>query len=230
MTYRTVTFQNTVRYIGGRWQEMPVLPDHLDVIDNATAENAYDALAKYGRDLVEDRLARELRCDDESDEPHHRFAVFGADDRYQELQGGELAHGCTYSGHPVCAAVALENARLGGAWSAAIGGASGVHHRAPFLDRVADRLLHVYVRAGLHRVGGIERIGAGREVYRKARRRFAVEAGAATVAFLADLDTKQILDSNAAMDRLLGRDHFINEIIWSYDYGARSTKRCSSGA
>ncbi|HLM54338.1 MAG TPA: aspartate aminotransferase family protein [Pseudoxanthomonas sp.] len=26
--------------------------------------------------------------------------------------GGELAHGCTYSGHPVCAAVALENIRL----------------------------------------------------------------------------------------------------------------------
>ena len=27
-------------------------------------------------------------------------------------QGGELAHGCTYSGHPVCTAVALENIRL----------------------------------------------------------------------------------------------------------------------
>jgi putrescine aminotransferase len=27
-------------------------------------------------------------------------------------QGGELAHGCTYSGHPVCAAVALENIRI----------------------------------------------------------------------------------------------------------------------
>ncbi len=27
-------------------------------------------------------------------------------------QGGELAHGCTYSGHPVCTAVALENLRL----------------------------------------------------------------------------------------------------------------------
>lgn len=27
-------------------------------------------------------------------------------------QGGELAHGCTYSGHPVCAAVALENLRI----------------------------------------------------------------------------------------------------------------------
>ncbi|HLL18009.1 MAG TPA: aminotransferase class III-fold pyridoxal phosphate-dependent enzyme [Rubrivivax sp.] len=26
--------------------------------------------------------------------------------------GGELAHGCTYSGHPVCTAVALENIRL----------------------------------------------------------------------------------------------------------------------
>ena len=27
-------------------------------------------------------------------------------------QGGELAHGCTYSGHPVCTAVALENIRI----------------------------------------------------------------------------------------------------------------------
>src|SRR5690606_15296313 len=27
-------------------------------------------------------------------------------------QGGELAHGFTYSGHPVCAAVALENLRI----------------------------------------------------------------------------------------------------------------------
>ena len=27
-------------------------------------------------------------------------------------QGGELAHGCTYSGHPVCSAVALENIRI----------------------------------------------------------------------------------------------------------------------
>lgn len=29
-----------------------------------------------------------------------------------KTQGGELAHGGTYAGHPVCAAVALENLRL----------------------------------------------------------------------------------------------------------------------
>jgi putrescine aminotransferase len=29
-----------------------------------------------------------------------------------KAQGGELAHGATYSGHPVCAAVALENIRI----------------------------------------------------------------------------------------------------------------------
>lgn len=29
-----------------------------------------------------------------------------------KAQGGELAHGGTYAGHPVCAAVALENLRL----------------------------------------------------------------------------------------------------------------------
>ena len=29
------------------------------------------------------------------------------------------------------------------------------------------------------------------------------------------------------LDEVFGRDCFVNEIIWAYDYGARSTKRWS---
>ena len=39
------------------------------------------------------------------------------------------------------------------------------------------------------------------------------------------LDYREIHYIKVAIDKLLGRDHFINEIIWSYDYGARS-KTC----
>ena len=34
--------------------------------------------------------------------------------------------------------------------------------------------------------------------------------------------------AKAALDEVFGADRFINEIIWSYDYGARSTKRWST--
>ena len=30
------------------------------------------------------------------------------------------------------------------------------------------------------------------------------------------------------LDRLFGRDHFQNELVWAYDYGARSKKRWST--
>jgi len=36
------------------------------------------------------------------------------------------------------------------------------------------------------------------------------------------LDMKWVHYIKVAMDRLLGRSHFMNEIIWSYDYGGRS--------
>src|SRR5579872_4860588 len=36
------------------------------------------------------------------------------------------------------------------------------------------------------------------------------------------LDSREVHYVKVAMDRLLGgRDHFINEIIWAYDYGGR---------
>ncbi len=53
---------------GGRWQEMPVLPDHLDVIDNATADKPYRLVAAPARTFLNSTftetpgsLAREKR-------------------------------------------------------------------------------------------------------------------------------------------------------------------------
>lgn len=39
------------------------------------------------------------------------------------------------------------------------------------------------------------------------------------------LDAREVHYIKVALDRLLGRDRFMNEIIWSYDYGARSKTR-----
>ena len=41
------------------------------------------------------------------------------------------------------------------------------------------------------------------------------------------LDYREVHYIKVALDKLLGRDHFINELIWSYDYGARSKKKWS---
>jgi len=42
------------------------------------------------------------------------------------------------------------------------------------------------------------------------------------------LDYREVHYIKVAMDKLLGRDKFMNEIIWSYDYGARSKAKWSS--
>jgi site-specific DNA-methyltransferase (adenine-specific) len=39
------------------------------------------------------------------------------------------------------------------------------------------------------------------------------------------LDAREVHHVKVALDRLLGRERFMNEIIWAYDYGARSKKR-----
>ena len=39
------------------------------------------------------------------------------------------------------------------------------------------------------------------------------------------LDYHEVHYVKVALDRLLGRDHFMSESIWAYDYGARSKKR-----
>jgi site-specific DNA-methyltransferase (adenine-specific) len=39
------------------------------------------------------------------------------------------------------------------------------------------------------------------------------------------LDFREVHYAKVMLDGLFGRDNFVNEIIWAYDYGARSTKK-----
>jgi site-specific DNA-methyltransferase (adenine-specific) len=39
------------------------------------------------------------------------------------------------------------------------------------------------------------------------------------------IDPREVHYCKVMLDRIFGRDCFQNEIIWAYDYGARSTKR-----
>jgi site-specific DNA-methyltransferase (adenine-specific) len=39
------------------------------------------------------------------------------------------------------------------------------------------------------------------------------------------LDYREVHYVKVALDRLLGRERFMNEIVWAYDFGARSTRR-----
>lgn len=42
------------------------------------------------------------------------------------------------------------------------------------------------------------------------------------------LDYREVHYVKVALDRLLGRASFLNEIVWAYDFGARSTRRWSA--
>lgn len=42
------------------------------------------------------------------------------------------------------------------------------------------------------------------------------------------LDWREVHHVKVALDRLLGREKFMNEIIWAYDYGGRSKKKWSA--
>ncbi|MGV8876320.1 MAG: DNA-methyltransferase [Rhodoglobus sp.] len=42
------------------------------------------------------------------------------------------------------------------------------------------------------------------------------------------LDYREVHYAKVALDALFGRESFLNEIIWAYDYGARATKRWPS--
>ncbi|MCB2156177.1 site-specific DNA-methyltransferase [bacterium] len=48
---------------------------------------------------------------------------------------------------------------------------------------------------------------------------------APTGSFMLHLDYREVHYAKVVLDEIFGRDCFINEIIWSYDYGARSKKR-----
>ncbi len=45
--------------------------------------------------------------------------------------------------------------------------------------------------------------------------------------FFLHLDYREVHYAKVVLDQIFGRDSFINEIIWAYDYGARSTNRWS---
>jgi site-specific DNA-methyltransferase (adenine-specific) len=48
-----------------------------------------------------------------------------------------------------------------------------------------------------------------------------------TGSFFLHLDYREVHYAKVALDKVFGRESFINEIIWAYDYGARATKRWS---
>ena len=48
-----------------------------------------------------------------------------------------------------------------------------------------------------------------------------------TGSFFLHLDYREVHYAKVALDQIFGRDSFINEIIWAYDYWARATRRWS---
>ena len=48
-----------------------------------------------------------------------------------------------------------------------------------------------------------------------------------TGSFFLHVDFREVHYAKVLLDQIFGRESFINEIIWSYDYGARSRKRWS---
>ncbi len=48
-----------------------------------------------------------------------------------------------------------------------------------------------------------------------------------TGSFFLHLDAHEVHYAKVLLDQIFGRSSFINEIIWAYDYGARSTRRWS---
>jgi site-specific DNA-methyltransferase (adenine-specific) len=50
----------------------------------------------------------------------------------------------------------------------------------------------------------------------------------ATGSLFVHLDPRESHYVKVELDRILGREHFQNEIVWSYDYGARSRRRWSA--
>lgn len=49
----------------------------------------------------------------------------------------------------------------------------------------------------------------------------------ATGSLFVHLDYREVHYAKVLLDQLFGRDSFINEIVWAYDYGARTNKRWS---
>ncbi len=49
-----------------------------------------------------------------------------------------------------------------------------------------------------------------------------------TGSFFLHLDYREVHYAKVALDQIFGRESFMNEIIWAYDYGARSKRRWSA--
>ena len=49
-----------------------------------------------------------------------------------------------------------------------------------------------------------------------------------TGSFFLHIDYREVHYCKVLLDQIFGRDAFINEIIWAYDYGARSKKKWSA--
>ncbi|KXK19451.1 MAG: Adenine specific DNA methylase Mod [Armatimonadetes bacterium OLB18] len=49
-----------------------------------------------------------------------------------------------------------------------------------------------------------------------------------TGSFFLHLDYREVHYAKVLLDSIFGRDSFMNEIIWAYDYGARATRRWSA--
>ncbi len=49
-----------------------------------------------------------------------------------------------------------------------------------------------------------------------------------TGSFFLHLDYREVHYCKVLLDQIFGRDYFMNEIIWAYDYGARSKKKWSA--
>jgi putrescine---pyruvate transaminase len=111
-------------------------------------------------------------------------------------QGGELAHGCTYSGHPVCTAVALENIRI----------LEEERIVARAREEIAPYLAERWAELGEHRLVGEARItglvGALELVPDKRRRAFFPDRGKVGV-LCRDLALKNGLILRATNDSML---------------------------
>ncbi|MBI2398800.1 MAG: aspartate aminotransferase family protein [Xanthomonadales bacterium] len=111
-------------------------------------------------------------------------------------KGGELAHGYTYSGHPVCAAVALENIRI----------LQEEHIVETAKHEIAPYLAQRWAELGTHRLVGEARIaglvGALELVPEKPQRKFFAERGKVGV-MCRDFALKQGLILRATYDSML---------------------------
>jgi len=70
-----------------------------------------------------------------------------------------------------------------------------------------------------------DRIGSEYVDWLVTRVRAAIRCTTDDASFFVHLDAREVHYVKVALDGLFGREHFMNEIVWAYDYGARSKRR-----